>query len=120
MAEGLGEGRSVPRTELAKNFTSGYIPAGMADQQWQQRHGKRAGKPALSGAGSAASFAGLGIQLAISILLFLYLGQWLDKKLGTDPLLLIVGVFVGATVGIYNMYHVLTAAQRKEQKERGK
>ena len=92
----------------------------MADQQWRQRHGKGAGKPALSGAGSAASFAGLGIQLAISILLFLYLGQWLDKKLGTGPFLLIVGVFVGAAVGIYNMYHMLTAAQRKEQKEREK
>jgi F0F1-type ATP synthase assembly protein I len=92
----------------------------MADQKWQQRHGKRGGRAGLSGPGSPASFAGLGIQLAISILLFLYLGQWLDGKLGTDPLLLIVGVFVGAAVGIYNMYHVLTAAQRKEGKEREK
>jgi len=92
----------------------------MADQKWQQRYGRRAGKPGLSAPGSAASFAGLGIQLAISILIFLYVGQWLDKKLGTDPFLLIVGVFVGATVGIYNMYHMLTAAQRKEQKEREK
>jgi len=92
----------------------------MADQDWQQRHRKHASKPGLSGPGSAASFAGLGIQLAISILLFLYLGQWLDKNLGTDPLLLILGVFVGAAVGIYNMYHMLTAAQRKEQKEREK
>ena len=89
----------------------------MADQEWQQRHGKRPGKPGLSEPGSAGAFAGLGIQLLVSILLFLYLGQWLDKKLGTDPLLLIVGVFVGAAVGIYNMYHMLTAAQRKERKE---
>lgn len=92
----------------------------MADKEWQRRHGKPGSKPGLSGAGSAASFAGLGIQLAISILLFLYLGQWLDKKLGTDPLLLIAGVFVGATVGIYNMYHMLTAAQRKARKENEK
>lgn len=92
----------------------------MADQEWQQRHGKRAGEPGLSGPRSAGSLAGVGIQLLVSILLFLYLGQWLDKKLGTDPLLLIVGVFVGAALGIYNMYHMLTAAQRKERKEREK
>ncbi|HET7553973.1 MAG TPA: AtpZ/AtpI family protein [Gemmatimonadaceae bacterium] len=92
----------------------------MADQEWQQRHGRRGGKPGLSGPGSAASLAGVGIQLLVSILLFLYLGQWLDKKLGTDPLLLIAGVFVGAAVGMYNMYHMMTAAQRKERKEREK
>ncbi|HEY9450019.1 MAG TPA: AtpZ/AtpI family protein [Gemmatimonadaceae bacterium] len=92
----------------------------MADQGRHQRHDGRGASAGLSGAGSAASFAGLGIQLAISILLFLYLGQWLDKKLGTDPLMLIVGVFFGAALGIYNMYHVLTAAQRKAREEKEK
>jgi F0F1-type ATP synthase assembly protein I len=89
----------------------------MADQEWQRRHGKPGSTPGPSGPVSAGSLAGHGIQLAISILLFLYLGQWLDKKLGTDPFLLIVGVFVGAAVGIYNMYHMLTAAQTKARKE---
>lgn len=92
----------------------------MADQERHQRRGGKGIGSNPSGAGSAASFAGLGIQLAISILLFLYLGQWLDKKFGTGPLLLICGVFAGAALGIYNMYHVLTAAQRRarEEKER--
>lgn len=92
----------------------------MADQERHQRRGGKGIGSSPSGAGSAASFAGLGIQLAISILLFLYLGQWLDKKFGTGPLLLICGVFAGAALGIYNMYHVLTAAQRRarEEKER--
>jgi F0F1-type ATP synthase assembly protein I len=92
----------------------------MADQEWQRRHGRSGSKPGHPAPVSAASVAGLGIQLAISILLFLYLGLWLDKKLGTDPFLLIVGVFVGAAVGMYNMYHMMTAAQRKERKEREK
>lgn len=68
---------------------------------------------------SAASVAGLGIQLAVSILLFLYLGQWLDKKLGTAPWLLIAGVFVGAGIGFYNLYHVLTAGQRDQGRRPG-
>lgn len=92
----------------------------MADQERHQRRGGSGRNPGPSGASSAASFAGHGIQLLLSILLFLYLGQWLDKKLGTDPLLLIIGVFVGAAVGIYNMYHMMTAAQRKAREEKEK
>lgn len=92
----------------------------MADQNGQQRQGNRPGKSGRSVPTSAGSLAGIGVQLLISILLFLYLGQWLDRKLGTEPLLLIVGVFVGAAIGIYNMYLMLTAAQRNERKEKEK
>ena len=92
----------------------------MADQERHQRRGRAGSKLHPSGAGSAASFAGLGIQLVISILLFLYLGQWLDKKFGTDPMLLMVGVFVGAAIGFYNMYHMLMAAHRKARREKEK
>lgn len=92
----------------------------MTDQDGQKRRGGARSGPGLSGAGSAASVAGVGVQLLISILLFLYLGKWLDGKLGTDPILLIVGVFVGAAVGIYNMYHMMTAAQRKAREEKTK
>lgn len=33
---------------------------------------------------SGLRYAGLGVQLAASILVFVLLGQWLDRKLGTD------------------------------------
>jgi F0F1-type ATP synthase assembly protein I len=49
------------------------------------------------------------------MLLFLYLGQWLDRKFGTAPVLLIVGVFVGAGAAFYNIYHKLMAAQREDE-----
>ena len=66
---------------------------------------------------SAGRFAGLGFQLLASILLFLYLGQWLDRRLGTDPLFLYVGVFTGAAAAIYSMYRSLMAEQRREEAE---
>jgi ATP synthase protein I len=66
------------------------------------------GNDALSG----ARFAGIGIQFAISILLFLYAGKWLDAKLGTAPWLLIAGVFVGAAASFYSMYRALTRPPR--------
>lgn len=67
---------------------------------------------------SAGEYAGLGIQFAASIVLFLYLGQWLDRKLGTAPWLLLAGVFVGAGGSFYSVYRRLMAAQAREDAAR--
>jgi len=67
---------------------------------------------------SAAEFAGIGFQFAGAILLFLFAGQWLDRRLGTAPLFLIVGVFLGASAAFYGMYRRLMAAQRRDAEER--
>ena len=61
---------------------------------------------------SPASFAGAGVQFVLAILLFLYVGKWLDGKLGTAPWLLMAGVFVGAAAGFYSFYAKITAASR--------
>ncbi len=61
---------------------------------------------------SPASFAGAGVQFVVSILLFLYIGKWLDAKLGTAPWLLMLGVFVGAGAGFYSFYRKIMAANR--------
>lgn len=39
-------------------------------------------------------FLGLGAQLAVSILLLVLLGQWVDRKVGTDGVFTIAGAFV--------------------------
>ena len=64
---------------------------------------------------SPGEFAGLGLQFAVSIIVFLYAGQWLDGKLGTAPWLLIIGVFTGAGLAFYSMYRKLMAAQAREE-----
>ena len=63
-------------------------------------------------------YAGLGLQFAASILLFLYLGQWLDRRFGTAPVFLLLGVFLGAGGSFYSMYRRLMAAQEREERER--
>jgi hypothetical protein len=40
-------------------------------------------------------YAGLGVQLAVSLLLFVWLGQWLDRRLGTGGVLTVVFAFLG-------------------------
>ncbi|HKV52928.1 MAG TPA: AtpZ/AtpI family protein [Gemmatimonadaceae bacterium] len=62
---------------------------------------------------SPGAFAGSGIQFVITILLFVYVGRWLDGKFGTSPWLLVLGAFVGAAAGFYSMYRALMAATKR-------
>ena len=67
---------------------------------------------------SAASFAGAGLQFAAAILVFLFVGRWLDRRLGTEPVFLLLGVFVGAGGGFYAMYRKLMAEQARDEAAR--
>ena len=67
---------------------------------------------------SGAEFAGIGLQFVVSMLGGLYAGEWLDKKLGTAPWLLMIGVFLGAGLSFYSMYRKLMAAQAKDDEAR--
>jgi F0F1-type ATP synthase assembly protein I len=69
------------------------------------------------GGTSPGEFAGLGIQMVVAILLFLYLGKWIDDRLGTSWIQ-IVGVFVGAGLSFYNMYRKLMSAQERDEAAR--
>lgn len=65
--------------------------------------------------GGGAALAGAGIQFAISILLFLYVGQWLDRRLGWAPWGTLVGVFIGAAAGFTSIYRRLMGDLRREE-----
>ena len=67
---------------------------------------------------NVGSFAGAGLQFAVAIVLFLLLGQWADRKLGTSPLFLLSGVFVGGGAAFYSMYRRVTAAQKADDERR--
>lgn len=46
-------------------------------------------------------YAGFGIQLAGSIIGFMLLGYWLDRKLGTGGILAILGALLGFGAALY-------------------
>lgn len=73
-----------------------------------------------SGGLSGADFAGVGIQFAVAIVAFLFAGQWLDKRIGTEPVFTIAGVFLGAGAAFYNMYRKITAAQKQDDEAKGR
>ncbi len=66
-------------------------------------------RPTLSG----AEFAGVGMQFALTILVFVAAGVWLDKRLGSSPWLVILFVFLGAAAGFFSMYRKLIVGQRE-------
>lgn len=84
----------------------------MDDGDLSSRESKNAKSGAGPGAPTPASFAGAGAQFVLSILLFLYIGKWLDGRFGTAPWLLMIGVFVGAAAGFYSFYRRIMAASR--------
>lgn len=79
---------------------------------------KRDGWERGSALGEAGQVLGVGLQFAAAIVFFLFVGWWLDGVLGTSPLLLIVGVFVGAGAGFYSMYRQLVVRPRERSERR--
>ena len=64
------------------------------------------------------NFAGAGLQFAVAIVLFVLLGQWADRKLGSAPVFLLAGVFIGGSAAFYSMYRRLSAAQKADDERR--
>jgi F0F1-type ATP synthase assembly protein I len=60
----------------------------------------------LSGLGP---YLTMGIQLAIPIIAFFFLGRWLDQRWNTSPWLMIGGIFLGGAGG---MIKFITSAMR--------
>lgn len=70
------------------------------------------------GAPDPGAYVGLGIQFAAGILLFTFLGSWLDDRLGTSPWLLMVGVFGGFALSMFWIYRRLVIVPREREGER--
>lgn len=85
---------------------------------------RQSGKPSQRLVADAGQYLGYGMTWALSTGLFLFLGWLLDRWLGTLPLFLILGAFIGAGAGFYSLYHHLVVeprerAKREESEERG-
>ena len=77
----------------------------------------RARGEAPSVGGGGQRLMGLGVQFVVAILLFLYLGTWLDRKFGTAPWMMLLGTFVGAGAGFYSLYRAMVEENRIQDEE---
>jgi F0F1-type ATP synthase assembly protein I len=60
-------------------------------------------------------FAGLGVQLAASILLFVFIGQWLDRRLGSAGAFTILGAFLGFGGTMWSLIRALRDQDRNDR-----
>ncbi len=55
----------------------------------------------------AARLTGVGFFIGGSILVGVLVGNWLDEKFNTRPILVIMGLLVGIVVALYGVYRML-------------
>ncbi len=70
--------------------------------------------------GQIGPYLTIGLELALFLLAFIFIGRYLDSRLGTEPWLLLTGAFLGFFAGFYNLIKTLSrlSESEKEKKER--
>ena len=62
-----------------------------------------------------APYFGLGIQLAIAVVVFYLIGNWLDERYGTSPWLGLIGLFLGSLGGFIKFFKTVSDLSKDEQ-----
>lgn len=63
-------------------------------------------------------YFGLGLQLAATIVIFIFAGDWLDKKYDQGGIITIISAFLGIGIGLYNFIRtVLYLGNRKKHED---
>jgi len=68
---------------------------------------------------AALSLSGLGFYIAGAIILGIVGGRWLDTKLNTSPLWLIIGLILGIAVAVTGTYNMLKPFLENNRKDKG-
>ncbi|MDO8666067.1 MAG: AtpZ/AtpI family protein [Gemmatimonadales bacterium] len=71
------------------------------------------------GYGTGYSILSAGFALPISILFFAWMGYLADRKLGTAPLLLLIGLGIGLGAGFYAFWRKISAESKAGSGVRG-
>ncbi len=67
---------------------------------------------------AALNIIGIGWFIGLSILMGLLGGLWLDNKLNTQPLFIIIGLLFGFIIAIFGIYRLLLPLlKNKENRE---
>jgi len=68
---------------------------------------------------AALSLSGLGFYIAGAIIFGIVGGRWLDTKLNTTPLWLIIGLILGIVIAVTGTYNMLKPFLENNKKDKG-
>ena len=77
-------------------------------------------KPLLKVDNRVVQYSGLGITLMVTILLFLWIGMWLDGKFDTGVLFTLILTAIGFSAGFYSFYLNIKKLTQEDKKENPK
>ena len=55
----------------------------------------------------ALRLTGVGFFIGVCVVLGILAGFWIDTKMGTEPVFILVGLVIGVAVAIYCIYRML-------------
>ncbi|MCS7229558.1 MAG: AtpZ/AtpI family protein [Candidatus Kryptonium sp.] len=62
-----------------------------------------------------APYSGLGLQLAVTVVIFWFIGRLIDEHYGTSPLWMVIGAMFGIIVGMYNFIKAVIELGKKRK-----
>ena len=62
----------------------------------------------------AAKYTGLGVQLAVTLLVFVWVGQWVDERVGTDGVFTILLALGGFSAVLFSLIRQLSGKDDKD------
>ncbi|WP_437754706.1 AtpZ/AtpI family protein [Sorangium sp. So ce1389] len=71
---------------------------------------------------AVGSYGTIGLEVVLSILVGLFIGRWLDGKLGTEPLMSVLWFFFGlgaAGKAVHRAWKDMQAVAAREEREQG-
>jgi F0F1-type ATP synthase assembly protein I len=77
-------------------------------------------KPLVNVDSKAMQYSGLGVTLVVTILIFLWIGMWIDGKLSTSPWFTLGFTLVGFSAGFYSFYLNIKRMSEQDKKDNPK
>jgi F0F1-type ATP synthase assembly protein I len=92
----------------------------MAPDQKNKRSSLRdiVSKPLIQTDSKTMQYSGLGVQLAATIVIFFFIGYWLDGVFDTKPILMLIFTFLGFGGAFYNFFLTIQDLSKKEKEKR--
>ena len=74
-------------------------------------------RPLIKVDNTVAQYSGLGITLTVTILIFFWIGKWIDGKADTSVVFTLIFTFIGFAAGFYSFYLNIKKLTEEDKKK---